>query len=218
LTAPVFPLPASRPAAPPALSPVTVSWRFQDLQLIGQLQATYILAQSPEGLVLIDQHAAHERVLYELLRESGGAVPRQALLFSRVVEVPAAQADWVQDHLEDLARAGLVLEPFGGASFLLTAAPACLAQGDLEGALLEAVETLAPLKSGAQPQAVQEQARILLACHGAIKAGQELTREEMQALLKQLDGIAVSSHCPHGRPLWRLIPYGEIRQSFRRPK
>jgi DNA mismatch repair protein MutL len=210
-----LPLPeaAAGPAPPLPLTPV--SWRFQDLGIIGQLQATYILAQGPEGLVLIDQHAAHERVLYEML-QAADAPARQPLLFPRVVEVPPAQAGWLQKNLEHLARAGLELEPFGGASFLITAAPPCLAQADLEAAVLETVEALAPLKSATQPQTVLEQARLYLACRSAIKAGQELKREEMQALFEQLDGLKVSSHCPHGRPLWRLIPYSDIRQSFLR--
>ena len=118
--------------------------------------------------------------------------------------------------MEHLARAGLELEPFGGASFLITAAPPCLAQADLEAAVLETVEALAPLKSATQPQTVLERARLYMACRGAIKAGQELQKEEMEALLQQLDELQVSSHCPHGRPLWRLIPISDIRQSFLR--
>jgi DNA mismatch repair protein MutL len=215
LPVPEPPRPGPIPAPPLALAPV--AWRFQDLLLIGQFAATYILAQCPEGLVLIDQHAAHERVLYELL-QAADAPARQPLLFPRVVEVPPAQAGWLQENLEHLAQAGLELEPFGGASFLITAAPPCLAQADLEAAVLETVEALAPLKSATQPQTVLEQARLYLACRGAIKAGQELQREEMQALLQQLDELRVSSHCPHGRPLWRLIPFSEIRQGFRRPQ
>ena len=209
------PVPGPGSCPPPAL--VSVPWRFQDLVLIGQFAATYILAQCPEGLVLLDQHAAHERVLYEML-QAADAPARQPLLFPRVIEVPPAQAGWLQNNLEHLARAGLELEPFGGASFVITAGPPGLAQTDLEAAVLETVEALAPLKSATQPQMVLEQARLYLACRGAIKAGQELHREEMQALLKQLDEIPVSSHCPHGRPLWRLIPFSEIRQGFRRPR
>ncbi len=204
--------------APSAFQPGTPGVRFQDLHLIGQLQNTYILAQSPEGLVLIDQHAAHERVLYETLEVSPDQIPRQSLLFPKMVEVSPAQADWVGENLELLARFGLQLEPFGGASFLVTAAPAWLAQADLEALVLDLVENLAPVKSQISPQAVQEQVRTVLACHGAIRAGQYLAPEEMAALLSQLDGLVVSSHCPHGRPLWRLIPYADIRQSFRRPR
>ena len=210
-----FPGPRAEPGPVPPPPLTSVSWRFQDLAIIGQLAATYILAQGPEGLVLIDQHAAHERVLYEMLQDA--ATPaRQPLLFPRVVEVPPAQAGWLQENLEHLARAGLELEPFGGATFRIIAAPPCVAQGDLEAAVLETVEALAPMKSATQPQTVLEQARLYLACRGAIKAGQELEREEIQALLQQLDELAVSSHCPHGRPLWRLIPISDIRQSFLR--
>jgi len=207
---PAWPFPAPAAALPRA-------FRFQDLAVLGQLQHTYILAQGEDGLVLIDQHAAHERILYEALQNGPGAA-RQALLFPRVVEVPPAQAGWVQDHLEDLRQAGVELEPFGPGAFLLTAAPAALAQGDLEAVVAEAVEALAPLKSHTQPQAVREQARLYLACRGAIKAGQALNGEEIRALLEQLDALTTSSHCPHGRPLWRLIPYADIRHSFRRPK
>ena len=215
-------LPLARPAAnlppPPQFQTSSPAFRFQDLHLIGQLQGTYILAQGPEGLVLIDQHAAHERVLYETLGASPDGAPRQSLLFPRVVEVSPAQADWVGENLDLLARLGLVLEPFGGASFLVTAVPAWLAQADLEALVLDVVENLAPVKSQASPQAVTEQIRTVLACHGAIRAGQHLAPEEMAALLAQLDELPVSSHCPHGRPLWRLIPYADIRQGFRRPR
>jgi DNA mismatch repair protein MutL len=225
-----MPQPATPPRLPPPLPPevaagplpprplLSRSWRFQDLMVIGQLDHTYILAQGGEGLVLIDQHAAHERVLYEFLQSPEAALPRQSLLFPRVVEVNPRQADWVRDNLAALAQAGLELEPFGGASFRLLAAPACLVQADLEAVVLETVEALSPLKSSSPAQAVREQARLIMACHGAIKAGEKLSREQIQALLTQLDGLLVSSHCPHGRPLWRLIPYSDIRQSFRRPR
>jgi DNA mismatch repair protein MutL len=195
------------------------SFRFQDLLIIGQLQNTYILAQGPEGLVVIDQHAAHERVLYEALSAGAGqGSAKQPLLFPRVVEVPLHQADWVRDNLAALAEAGLVLEPFGGASFLVTAGPAGLNLAEIEPLVLELVENLSPLKSRQEPQSIQERARLLLACHGAIRAGQELNREEIMALLAQLDEVALPSHCPHGRPLWRLISLAELHQSFRRPR
>ena len=145
-------------------------------------------------------------------------VGRQALLFPKVVEVQASQADWVREHLAVLAQAGLELSDFGGASFLITAVPAFLLRADLEAVVAEAVEALSPLKSALAPQAVQEQALQFMACRGAIKAGDVLQAEAIRALLIQLDEAPVSSHCPHGRPLWRLIPYGDIHQSFRRPK
>jgi len=112
----------------------------------------------------------------------------------------------------------LSLEPFGGASFLVTAAPAWLKNADVEALVLEMVETLAPLKSPDEPQAVKEGARLIMACHGAIRAGQEVKHDEIKALLAQLDDVEIPSHCPHGRPLWRLISYAELNSSFRRPR
>jgi DNA mismatch repair protein MutL len=213
---PPFAFPEAALAPAPGPAPAPRNWRFQDLTVLGTLAQTYILAQGPDGLILIDQHAAHERVLYEALKARGAEVTKQSLLFPRVVEVPAAQADWVREHLEDLAQAGLTLEPFGGASFVITAMPACLAEADLEAVVAEAVETLAPLKSGTHPLEVQERTLQIMACKGAVKAGETLAPEAIGALLAQLDEIPVSSHCPHGRPLWRLMSYHDIRQSFRR--
>ncbi|MGO8762206.1 MAG: DNA mismatch repair endonuclease MutL [Desulfobaccales bacterium] len=205
------------PLAPGPLShPGPRSFRFQDLTVLGTLDKTYILAQGPDGLILIDQHAAHERVLYEALKSRGPAAAAQTLLFPKVIEVTPLQADWVKAHLDQLAQAGLTLEPFGGASFMITAAPAALTHADLEAVVAEAVEALAPSKSFTNPQAVREQALQVMACRGAVKAGEALAPEAIQALLVQLDEIAVSSHCPHGRPLWRLMSYQDIRQSFRR--
>jgi DNA mismatch repair protein MutL len=96
--------------------------------------------------------------------------------------------------------------------------PALLTQADAEAVVAEALEALSPLKSGADPQEVAQQARLFLACRSAIKAGAALKAEEMQALLAQLDELPVSATCPHGRPLWRLIPYRDLRHSFRRPR
>jgi DNA mismatch repair protein MutL len=124
----------------------------------------------------------------------------------------------VTENLELLARLGLALEPFGGASYRVTAVPAWLAECDLEALVLDLVETLAPVKSRITPQGLMEEVRTVMACHGAIRAGQPLAPEEMSALLRQLDDLTVSSHCPHGRPLWRLMPYADIRQSFLRPR
>jgi DNA mismatch repair protein MutL len=208
--------PESLPAPGPAFHPGPRRFRFQDLTVLGTLNQTYILAQGPDGLILIDQHAAHERVLYEALKARGPVAAAQTLLFPRVVEVTPSQAEWVTAHLEELAQAGLTLEPFGGASFMITAAPAALAHADLEAVVAEAAEALGPSKSFTNPQAIGEQALQVMACRGAVKAGETLAPEAIAALLVQLDEIAVSSHCPHGRPLWRLMSYHDIHQSFRR--
>ncbi|RLA88305.1 MAG: DNA mismatch repair endonuclease MutL [Deltaproteobacteria bacterium] len=216
----IIPIPGSEPresGSPP--SPGPSDWRFADLLVLGQLQASFIVAEAPAGLILIDQHAAHERILYEALAidwQQAGAL--QPLLFPRPVELEARQAAWLQDNLAVMQQAGIELEPFGSNSFLITKVPACLLDQDLEALVLETVNTLAPIKDLADSSVVRERLRLTMSCRGAIKAGQRLTITEIQQLLAQLDGLKVSSHCPHGRPLWRLLTMEEIRQGFRRPR
>lgn len=194
-------------------------WRFAELTVLGQLQGTYILAQAPEGLLIIDQHAAHERVLFEMLTSSPDQPgPRQTLLFPLAVELDPAYLAWVETHLAELRDAGLELEPFGGNTFLVRAVPACLAQQDLQSLVPAMIADLAPLPPGPDDQQLRRRLHLTMACRGALKAGQRLSPEEMHHLLVQLDALAISSHCPHGRPLWRLLTMPEIRQNFRRPR
>ena len=185
----------------------------------GSCRALYILAQAPEGLLIIDQHAAHERVLFELLTadpENPG--PRQTLLFPRAVELDPGAAAWVEKHLPELEAAGLELEPFGGTTYLVRSLPACLADQDPASLVSEMAAELAPWQHGQDTEQVRRRLHLTMACRGAIKAGQPLNFEEMHHLLVQLDALAVNSHCPHGRPLWRLLTMPEIRQNFRRPR
>ena len=213
---PVAPPGPSRPRRP---EPAGAAWRFAELTVLGQLQGTYILAQAPGGLLIIDQHAAHERVLFEALThapEKSG--PRQTLLFPVTVDLDPVAAAWVEANLPELGQAGFELEPFGGATFLLRAVPACLADQDLASLVQEIVAELAPWQHGRDDEQLRHRLHLIMACRGAIKAGQRLSPEEMHHLLVQLDALAVSSHCPHGRPLWRLLTMPEIRQNFRRPR
>ncbi|MBM4286807.1 MAG: DNA mismatch repair endonuclease MutL [Deltaproteobacteria bacterium] len=207
------------PAPLPTAAPVGPGWRFADLPVLGQLQGTYILAQAPEGLLIIDQHAAHERILYEIFSRASEEVPaRQTLLFPLSVELDPAGAAWAEVHLAELWAAGVELEPFGGATFLVRAAPACLAEQDLAALVPEMIAELAQLPGEKDREQLRRRLHLTLACRGAVKAGQRLSDVEIHHLLKQLDESAVSSHCPHGRPLWRLLTLPEIRQNFRRPR
>ena len=217
----IIPTAAPVPQASPAPdSPFAdAGWRFAELTVLGQLQGTYILAQAPEGLLIIDQHAAHERVLFEMLTSSPDQPgPRQTLLFPLAVELDPAYLAWVETHLAELRDAGLELEPFGGSTFLVRAVPACLAQQDLQSLVPAMIADLAPLPPGPDDQQLRRRLHLTMACRGALKAGQRLSPEEMHHLLVQLDALAISSHCPHGRPLWRLLTMPEIRQNFRRPR
>ena len=210
---------APRPVPSLEPEPAGTAWRFAELDVLGQLQSTYILAQAPGGLLIIDQHAAHERVLFEALSQAPEkSGPRQTLLFPVTVDLDPVAAAWVESHLPELGQAGFELEPFGGTTFLLRAVPACLADQDLASLLQEVVAELAPWQHGRDAEQLRHRLHLIMACRGAIKAGQRLRPEEMHHLLVQLDALAVSSHCPHGRPLWRLLTMPEIRQNFRRPR
>lgn len=202
----------------PAAAPLWETWRFQDLVILGQLHQTYIVAQAPVGLVLVDQHAAHERILYEQLRQQPGPLPAQALLLPSPVDLTPEQAAWVEEHQEDLRHYGLELEPFGGQTFVVRSLPACLATTETARVVQELLAELSHLKLPAGSSTCRQQLLLGLACRGAIKAGQRLTPEEMRDLLAALDTLPVASHCPHGRPLWRLLTLEEIRQNFRRPR
>jgi DNA mismatch repair protein MutL len=212
------PLPPTIPRPEPEVVPLGPTWRFADLPILGQLHDSYIVAQAPEGLLLIDQHAAHERVLFEQISQAKAeSTARQSLLFPVTVELPPALAAWVETNLPTLQEVGLEVEPFGGTTFIVRAVPAYLAHLDVATLVPGLIADLAPLPRE-EESSLRTRLHLTLACRGAIKAGQRLDRSEMHQLLQQLDALETSSHCPHGRPLWRLISLTEIRQNFRRPK
>ena len=181
------------------------SSRFGELRVIGQYGGVYILCESPAGLVLVDQHAAHERIVYERLRrDDGGNAPAQGLLVPETLETSAAEAARLTEILPAFAAIGMEVEPFGGNTFVVRAVPALLGGRSAVPLLREIAERLAALDDGGDADAGEplDEVRKLMACHGAIRAGQRLTDREMADLLRQLDGCENPSHCPHGRPTW----------------
>ncbi len=216
--APAFPVPPAAPPGEPEVVPLGPTWRFAELPILGQLHDSYILAQTPEGLLLIDQHAAHERVLFEQIsQEKAEPTARQNLLFPVTVELAPTLAAWVEANLTTLQEVGLELEVFGGTTFIVRGVPAYLAHLDVATLVPGLIADLAPVPREDE-SSLRTRLYLTLACRGAIKAGQRLNHSEMHHLLQQLDALKTSSHCPHGRPLWRLLSLTEIRQNFRRPK
>ncbi|MFH1135534.1 MAG: DNA mismatch repair endonuclease MutL [Pseudomonadota bacterium] len=189
-----------------------------ELRPIGQLYKSYILAQGETGLFIIDQHAAHERVLFEKLKTglAEGGLPSQALLLPETVELTPVQADQAQALLPDLARVGFDLAPFGGSTFVLRSIPAMLPVPQALRALDEIIGGL----GGRSGQAALDDFETFLcqslACHAAIKAGDEITLAEMTRLLADLDRAAVPTNCPHGRPLIFSLDRREIEKRFKR--
>lgn len=203
-------------AAPAAVADPEPALRLAGLRLIGQLLATYLLVEAPDGLVLVDQHAAHERVLFEHLRagwrEHG--VERQALLVPVTVELPPDRAARLAEA--DLGRLGFDVEPFGEGAMVVRATPAALGARDPAVLVVELADELA---AGAVELRVPEAADRLfasLACHAARRAGDRLHPDEQRALLAALDGIPWAPTCPHGRPVAVPIARAELERRFGR--
>jgi DNA mismatch repair protein MutL len=221
--APAPPAPAVPAAASPAplwesAAPATpqppARPRLGGLRVLGQVALTYITAEGAAGLYLIDQHAAHERVLLEQLRRTRpGGEQVQYLLEPQVVELTAAQAAALRGHLADLAALGFVVEAFGPRALLLRAIPAALRPATIARVLQETCEALA---HDAPATDWREAVCLLLACKTAVKAGQLLTLEEMRALLEQLDEAELGQTCAHGRPTAVLLTHGQLEREFGR--
>jgi DNA mismatch repair protein MutL len=197
------------PAEPAKLPP---------LRVLGQIAQTYIIAEGPEGLYLIDQHAAHERVLYErlLAERAKMAVTSQALLEPLTLELPGEASEGSLDFLSQL---GFDMEPFGGQTVLVRAVPTMLARGDIGQAIVEIVEGLAEEgKAGADEEDVStsEEALISLVCHSAVRAGKTLVGEEVRNLIRQLEQTAMPRTCPHGRPTMIHLSAAQLAREFGR--
>lgn len=187
------------------------------LRVVGQLGLTYVVAEGPEGMFLIDQHAAHERVLYEklLAEKSQARVASQALLESLTIELTPEGAGLVSENLGALLDLGFDLEPFGGNAVLVRAVPALLVNEDVKATLDEIVADLQvgddPLVSGIEARVARRVCK-----QAAIKAGQTLTRQEMDELIRQLEACTAPRTCPHGRPTMIHLSAMQLAQEFGR--
>lgn len=188
------------------------------VQVLSQLHKTYILAQRDGGLVVIDQHAAHERILFEQLRSQflTGAVRTERFLVPPTFELSPQNGVLLEQYLAQWRRLGFEIEGFGRNGYLVREAPALLAGRDLKALLLEVLDELALFgKSGRLEEVVNE---ILerVACHGAIRAGMALSQPEMEALVAQLEQLDINLYCPHGRPVWIEVGERELDKRFKR--
>jgi DNA mismatch repair protein MutL len=203
---------------PPTQAPLWHTQGFGHLTVIGQLHNTYILCESAEGLILIDQHAAHERVVFETLRTNyRQAQPRsQGLLIPEKVELGYREAGILDSIRSDLLAMGLEVEPFGGTTFLIRSVPQMLSQKAAAPLVMEIVEKVAEMDLSSGLERAIDACFAVMACHGAIRAGKKMTREEMEGLLRQLDGLDDPTHCPHGRPTIIRKPVHDIEKAFKR--
>ena len=185
----------------------------------GQIARTYIVAEAEDGLVMVDQHAAHERLVLERLRAAGagqGEAASQALLLPEVVELDEPACDRLEEAISALARFGLILERFGAAAMLVRAIPAALAGGDTHALVRDVADDLAA--NGAALLLGERLDLVLatMACHGSVRAGRVLAVPEMNALLREMERTPRSGQCNHGRPTWVKLAMDDVEKLFGR--
>jgi len=184
----------------------------------GQVAATYIVAEAQDGLVLVDQHAAHERLVLERMRRAmaNGGVARQALLLPEVVELDEPACDRLEARSAELAEMGLELERFGPRAVLVRATPALLGHGDTRGLVADLADELAAFDAALSLKEKLDHVAATMACHGSVRAGRILSVAEMNALLREMEVTPHSGQCNHGRPTWVKLAHGDIEKLFGR--
>ena len=192
--------------------------RFGDLKVIGQFHDTYILCESADRIVLIDQHAAHERIIFEQLKNRSQASKKSAqkLLIPETIDLGYREAKILEELLPDLNELGLEIEPFGGNTFVVKSVPSLLENKEVKPLIIEIVEKMAQTGFAPGLEKAIDQCLILMACHGAIRANQKLSDEQIKGLLDQLDQCNQPSNCPHGRPTWISWSIKDLEKSFKR--
>ncbi|MDF1792395.1 MAG: DNA mismatch repair endonuclease MutL [Thalassobaculaceae bacterium] len=183
-----------------------------------QVHANYIIAQTGDGLVIVDQHAAHERLVYERMKEAlaAGGVARQALLLPEVVELEEAAVDRLVARAPELEALGLVLEGFGPGAVVVREVPALLGQTDAAGLVRDLAEDLAEADAALSLEDRLADVCGTMACHGSVRSGRRLNAEEMNALLRQMEATPHSGQCNHGRPTYVELKLSDIERLFGR--
>ncbi|MBB1075829.1 DNA mismatch repair endonuclease MutL [Rhodoferax sp. 4810] len=210
LPAPSPELPATDAADPPITAPLGYA--------LGQLHGTFIVAQAAQGLVIVDMHAAHERIGYEQLKQAwhAAAVPRQALLVPVVVSLTAAELGVIDAHEATLAELGLIVTVLSAQQAAVREVPTLLQHADLDQLLRDVLADLANIGRSARATVASHAVLATFACHHAVRAKRQLTVPEMNALLRTLERTDRADQCNHGRPTWVLIDHHQLNQWFKR--
>ncbi|MEQ8666965.1 MAG: DNA mismatch repair endonuclease MutL [Rhodospirillales bacterium] len=203
----------ARPAeadAPPADYPLGVAR--------AQVHETYVVAQTADGIVIVDQHAAHERLVHERIKKAleGSGVPRQGLLIPDIVELGEDAAGHLLDRADELAELGLVIEGFGHGAVMVRETPAMLGEVDVQGLLRDLADDLAEYDEAIAIKNRLGDVCATMACHGSIRSGRRLTGEEMNALLREMEATPHSGQCSHGRPTYVELRLEDIEKLFGR--
>lgn len=199
----------AHPAAP-ADSPLGVAR--------AQLHETYVVAQTADGMVIVDQHAAHERLVYERMKAmmAGQGVARQTLLVPEIIDLDEAEARRILDRADELGEMGLVVEAFGAGAVAVREVPALLGKLDVQGLIRDLADDLAEYDDALSLKEKFEDVVGTMACHGSVRAGRRLTGDEMNALLREMEATPHSGQCNHGRPTYVELKLKDIEKLFGR--
>jgi DNA mismatch repair protein MutL len=186
-----------------------------------QINDTFIIAETEDALVIVDQHAAHERLVYERLKRAfaSGGIARQLLLIPEVVELNDVAASSLCVAAVELERLGLVVEPFGAASVLVREVPSLLGTCDVKPMLKDLADEFAEAEASERPRLLAERLDRMLstmACHGSVRAGRRLNPQEMNALLRDMERTPFTGQCNHGRPTYIELKLADIERLFSR--
>ena len=209
----------ARPSMRAAAAPETTALRDYPLGVArAQLHGTYIVAQTADGIVIVDQHAAHERLVYERMKQALAetGIARQALLIPEVVELDPPAADRLLARAAELEELGLVVESFGPGTVVVREVPALLGATDVHGLLRDLADELAEFDAALSLKERLESVCGTMACHGSVRAGRQLNQAEMDALLRQMEATPHSGQCNHGRPTYVELKLADIERLFGR--
>ena len=208
--------PLARPLGPAAST--TGMERFPLGVARGQLHNTYIVAQTGDGMVIVDQHAAHERLMLDRLQRAIAAkgIERQSLLIPEIVDLDGPSVDRLTSRVAEFAELGLVLEPFGGDAVLVREVPALLKGGDIKGLVRDLADEIAEYGDALSLKERLDEICSTMACHSAVRAGRSLTLEEMNALLREMEQTPLSGQCNHGRPTYVELKLTDVEKLFGR--
>lgn len=186
-------------------------------QIIGRLRDTYLLFEDREGLLMIDQHAAHERIVYETLKKRyrDASVEEQPFLIPVNIELSSGETHILKEKLEHMKQLGFEIDHFGGNSFLLRSVPAMLVNTDWVSFLRDLIPVLDKTENIWSDASI-DSILMVMACHGAIRAGYRMSDREISAMMEQLADLDLPTNCPHGRPVYRKITFSEVERMFKR--
>ncbi|MBB2821485.1 UNVERIFIED_ORG: DNA mismatch repair protein MutL [Rhizobium esperanzae] len=217
-TARAEPQPSPQPAAPEPAATAETTGRYPLGAARAQIHANYIVAQTEDGLVIVDQHAAHERLVFEAMRKAlhSKRLASQVLLIPEIIDLPEEDCDRLMQHAAELSELGLAIERFGPGAIAVRETPAMLGEVDAHGLIRQLADEIAEWDTASGLSAKLEYVAATMACHGSVRSGRRLRPEEMNALLREMEVTPGSGQCNHGRPTYIELKLSDIERLFGR--